>query len=477
MKIFGGLVLFVLISAAVLVGYVIPTQYHKAIHKKYIPENAKDMQISFKKIGFNQHQTTLTGEKIVITIDSVSNINFLENHLLVSINQVDKEETLRTKIRYEISKNIDLLVEFEDYKFQSANPITLQKPVIKVSTPLNEKLLDEKERINYLLFNTSIDILLEKFSIAWKDPAKPDISNEFVGEKLSLGIGGSSPSPDMLLITTKMAVGSASLRQGDVKNEGKDFSHTILLNSFNISGIMESYKDLIAATGTKDGTPFIFKLMQQMPKLRKTVNFPFVFSNTVKAVHAEGPSSFDLEASIDDPEKGNIMTIFKMKFSAMTPAKMLEDQAAATLSSVFTQIYGDLYYPAGSKNPLFLNAFDQTSVKEKEAIRKDIEQKLPMIFTAYLNTEVEGIKRATIILDDVVAKNLLVKANNSYSLKGEFAQMQVSINDTQNPMETIKNLIPKEEVELLMKENSFVSVYEGQTVPEAQIIPTTVTSP
>lgn len=472
MKIIGGLFLFFVITVGVIVTYVIPTQYHKAIHKKYIPEYAKDMERSFKKIGFNQHQTTLTGKKSVVTIDSVSKLNPLDNHLLLNFKSLDGKTALKTKIRYEISRNIDILMEFEDYNAQAVNLISLQGPVLKVSTPFHKKLLDDKERINYLIFNTSVEFLLEKFFVSWKDPSKPDSKNEITGEKFSIGIGSSSPSPDLLLITAKLAMESASITQNNVKNDGKNFSNVIVFNSFNIPGIMESYKDLTETSNRDQKIPFLFVLMQKMPKIRKTVNFPFIFSNSIKANHAEGPSTVDLEVSIDDPEKKDMMNLLSMKFSATAPAKMLEEHATDTLSSLFSEIHAKEYYPVGKKNPLFLTGLDEASAKEKSELDKEVLQKLPLIFTTFLDIEVEGKKRALLYLDQIVSKNLLTKSNNTYSTKGEFKQMQVSVNGTLNPMATIKNLIPREELTFLMKENGLVSVYEGQTLPVAPVIPT-----
>lgn len=470
MKIIGGLVLFFILVVGAVVGYVIPTQFHKAIHKKYIPEYAKDMERTFKKIGFNQQQTILTAEKFAVTIDSVSELNPFENHLLIIFNTLDGKTTFKTKVRYEVSKNLDILMEFEDFNASKGTSISLQKPVLKVSTPLDKKLLDDKERINYLVFNTSIEFLLGKLFISWKDPSRPGNKLELTGDKFSIGIGGSSPSQDLLLITTKLGLESATLVQNDLVNEGKNFSYVMTLNSFNIPGILSSYKAIMDPTGKDTKTPFLFLLMQKMPQLRKTVNFPFVFANSVKAQHADGPSVIDIEASIEDPQKKDMLNIFSMKFAATTPAKLFELQAPETLTGLLTDVHGEQFYPVGTKNPLFIQGFDSTSMKEKEELTKAAHQKLTGIFTEYLNTEIDGKKRALLLLDQIVLKNLLTKTDNAYSTKGEFKQMQLSVNGILNPMDAIKSLIPQEELNLLMKENGLVSVYEGQTLPDGMTV-------
>jgi hypothetical protein len=468
MKIIAGLLLFFLMTLGAVVGYVIPTEFHKIIHVKYLPQYTK-LEKAYKKISLNQHQTILTSKKSTITIDSISTINPLENHVIVNFESADGKDSFKTKIRYEISKNIDILLEFENYTSLSKNSLRLEKPVLKISTPFDQKLLDENERTKYLIFNTSIEFLLEKVYAGWEDPAKPGNKIEFTGNNLSIGVGTKSPSPDLLMIEGKMAMASAEVLQNNVKNNGRDFSYILTLGSFNIPGILEGYKEIIAKSGKYEKMPFMFVLMQQMPTLRKMVNFPFEFTNSIKAVHEHGPTNVEIVAKIDNPEKG-MMDIFNMTFFSTTPAKVLEVQATETFTGLFTVIYSDQFYPIGKTNPLFLSGFDKAKIKEKEDLKLEVKKMLPPIFTAYLNAEVQGKKRSIQLIDQIVAKNLMIKQENSFIFKGEFKRMQFSINGQLNPTEAIKTLIPQEELNTLMKENGLVSVFEGQMVqPEAGV--------
>ena len=465
-KVLGVFILLIGAGVAGLVFYFIPNEFHARIHKELIPPSTNEVQTSYKKLSRSKHQTTITSKNYITDVTSVSELNPLENYVLLSFTQTETGKKLEAKITYAVSKDLDVFIELQDYSHKEADAsIAIQKPKIKVTVPLASELLDESKRINYLVFNTSIGFLVEEITATWKSDKLPDTMNEIKASKFLMEIAGKSPAGNILVVTVKSSLEKSDFNVENVRSIGQNFSYSLVIDSFNVPALIKSYEELMSAKNQQDQRPVIFKLLAGMKKYRDTVNFPLLITNNVTSEQEEGPSTFNLEIKIDDPEKVNIFQAFKMKFAGKLPVKLLDKQINSHLSALLAMIYAKEYYPMERKNPLFVKNYDAAALAELDAIRKDREEKLPVIFENYLKDEVEGKNRSAKFLEEAINQKLLVKNGEAYTIEGEFAEMKTSINGVEGPMKTLMQILPREDIDALMQENGFVSIYQSQGGP------------
>jgi hypothetical protein len=421
MKTIIGLLTLVLVSSGVLIGTVLPKQFHQKVHQELIPILTPELERSYQE---NLQQTIIQSAMIETTVTTVTSLNPQNYHILVVLKNKVTSARLEAKIYATITKDLQIHVELQDYKDESFSVLA---PVITLSTPIKRELLTGKRGAADILFNSKIEMRASKVA------ASHQVYLVLIDD-LRMSLGLQSRSADKVSLQAGIKTRQTEMVSPEFKGKYSGLDYQFEIDSFSASGVLAGQETLKRMY--EDEMPIAFKLMTSVPALKAMVHFPLAVKFDFKIGHESGDSSVSLKINLDDPEKSDIYHAVSGELEGAIPKPLLRAQIISALAEQFSQKYRPYFNPAS-----------------------DGKESLSEAFKIYFASEREGKSRLEHFLDTLVAKRLLLEKDNVYAFNGSLSQMKLKLNGEAFTGEDPSEYISPREISDFMLARGFRAAY------------------